>query len=186
MVLLVFERANPSYSNSCFLKSIFHCKDMWFVFCNTVNFFYFSVPEILDRKYFHKEGVCVYYTKFKRPPQVNDKWCKNSLMLFNIKKVNILISVGLVVFFIFCKILSWVCAFVTGHCSSVNWISFFWKYFGIAEISKKCSPVPFAASYLSSFWCLWSVYSEGSVKKWFLKSESLIEIFSTGILKTSL
>ncbi|KAM6058322.1 transient receptor potential cation channel subfamily M member 7 [Chlamydotis macqueenii] len=28
-----------------------------------------GVPEILDRKYFHQEGVCVYYTKFKRPPQ---------------------------------------------------------------------------------------------------------------------
>lgn len=29
-----------------------------------------NVPEILDRKYFHQEGVCVYYTKFKRPPQM--------------------------------------------------------------------------------------------------------------------
>ncbi|KAJ7396098.1 transient receptor potential cation channel subfamily M member 7 [Pitangus sulphuratus] len=28
-----------------------------------------TVPEILDRKYFHEEGVCVHYTKFKRPPQ---------------------------------------------------------------------------------------------------------------------
>lgn len=29
-----------------------------------------NVPEILDRKYFHEEGVCLYYTKFKRPPQM--------------------------------------------------------------------------------------------------------------------
>ncbi|KAI1235136.1 hypothetical protein IHE44_0002769 [Lamprotornis superbus] len=34
-----------------------------------------QIPEILDRKYFHEEGVCVYYTKFKRPPQMPSRMC---------------------------------------------------------------------------------------------------------------
>lgn len=56
-------------------------------------FLCFSVPEILDRKHFHEEGVCVYYTKFKRPPQVNEKWCKNSLLLFNSEKKSVFLWV---------------------------------------------------------------------------------------------
>lgn len=29
-----------------------------------------DVPEILDRKHFDQEGMCIYYTKFQRPSQM--------------------------------------------------------------------------------------------------------------------
>lgn len=29
-----------------------------------------NVPEILDRKFFDQEGMCIYYTKFQRPSQM--------------------------------------------------------------------------------------------------------------------
>lgn len=29
-----------------------------------------NVPEILDRKHFDQEGMCIYYTKFQRPSQM--------------------------------------------------------------------------------------------------------------------
>lgn len=37
---------------------------------NVLFFSFFSVPETLDRKLFHQEGMCVHTSSVKGPPQV--------------------------------------------------------------------------------------------------------------------
>lgn len=179
VVLIVFERQQtPHILTLVSLKSIFRCKGMWFVFYNAIKFFVFSVPEILDRKYFHKEGVCVYYTEFKRPPQVNEKWWRNSLLLFEIEKVSIMRSVGL------CFCMKYWPGFVPSWLDVVilwiDWVLLFLKVLWHCRNLKKmfpCSLCSFlAVLLLMSVICLqW-----GGVEKK-ISEVSLIELSSTGI-----